>query len=172
MKKVIRLTESDLTRIVKRLINEKQDMIKIPRKYDGVRMELGNSVSPEDIIGMYNELVASEGDSVRLEKYEDGYFWNESMDEIMVDVILDELNYSINGDEDDEDYNPPVGKEGRVSDNEYVLMDTGLDKYNFIFNPTRNRYEFKTWIKNGSQGTAVLTDDRLKSLLDFLTKHK
>jgi|LakMenE18May11ns_1017448.scaffolds.fasta_scaffold9482224_1 hypothetical protein len=174
MKKIIKLTESDLTRIVKRVINEKQDMIKIPKEYSGVRMELGNSVSPEDIIDMYNKLVASEGDSAELEKYEDGYFWNESMDEITLDVILDELNYAINGgeDEDDEDYDPPVGKTGRVSDYEFVLDDSGIDKHWFIYNPKMNRYEFKSWVKNGPQGTAVLTDDRFRSLLDFLTKHK
>jgi hypothetical protein len=104
MKKIIRLTESDLTRIVKRVIKEnEEDNIHIPRKYNGVRMELGKSVNPQDIIEMYNELVASEGDAVPLEKYEDGYFWNEYMDEIMVDVILDELNYAIVG-EEDEDY--------------------------------------------------------------------
>jgi len=104
MKKIIRLTESDLTRIVKRVIKEnEEDNIHIPRKYNGVRMELGKNVDPQDIIEMYNELVASEGESVPLEKYEDGYFWNEYMDEIMVDVILDELNYAIVGDED-EDY--------------------------------------------------------------------
>jgi hypothetical protein len=104
MKKVIKLTESDLTRIVKRVIKEnEEDNIHIPKKYNGVRMELGKSVNPQDIIEMYNELVASEGDAVPLEKYEDGYFWNEYMDEIMVDVILDELNYAIVG-EEDEDY--------------------------------------------------------------------
>ena len=104
MKKIIRLTESDLTRIVKRVIKEnEEDNIHIPRKYNGVRMELGKSVNPQDIIEMYNELVASEGDAVPLEKYEDGYFWNEYMDDIMVDVILDELNYAIVG-EEDEDY--------------------------------------------------------------------
>jgi hypothetical protein len=102
MKKVIRLTESDLTRIVKRVIKEnEEDNIQIPRKYNGVRMELGKSVNPQDIIEMYNELVASEGDSVRLEKYEDDYFWNEFMDDITVDVILDELNYAIVGEEED-----------------------------------------------------------------------
>ncbi len=174
MKKVIRLTESDLTRIVRRVINENDEsMIRIPRKYDGVRMELGNSVSPEDIIEMYNGLVEEGTPLVDYSEYgTEGMFYNEEGQEIPVDAILDELNYAIVGKESGEDYDPPVGKEGRVSDNEYVLMDTGLDKYNFIFNPTRNRYEFKTWIKNGSQGTAVLTDDRLKSLLDFLTKHK
>ena len=174
MKKIIKLNERDLTRIINRVIKEQKNMIKIPKEYSGVRMELGNSVSPEDIIDMYNNLVASEGDSARLEKYEDGYFWNESMDEITVDVILDELNYSIDGgeDEDDEEYNPPVGKTGRVSDNEYVLGDSGINKFRITFNPKMNRYEFHHWNKNGSQGTAVLTDERLKSLLDFLTKHK
>ena len=104
MKQVIRLTESDLARIVKQVIKEnEEDMIRIPKKYDGVRMELGRVAHPQDIIEMYNELVASEGESVRLEKYEDGCFWNEFMDEIMVDVILDELNYAIVG-EEDEDY--------------------------------------------------------------------
>jgi hypothetical protein len=104
MKKIVRLTESDLTRIVKRVIKENEDdMIRIPSMYEGVRMELGKRANPQDVIKMYNELVASEGESVRLEKYEDGYFWNEFMDDITVNVILDELNYAIVG-EEDEDY--------------------------------------------------------------------
>ena len=104
MKKIIRLTESDLTRIVKRVIKEnEEDNIHIPRKYKGIRAEVGSKASPQDIIELYNEVVASEGESVPLEKYEDGYFWNEYMDDIMVDVILDELNYGLVGDED-EDY--------------------------------------------------------------------
>jgi len=153
MKKIIRLTESDLTMIVRRVIKEndedmdynssiyddiedelmeipndevieylkgiinhceklieKLDNIKedettidIPSEYEGVRMELGKRANPQDVIDMYNELVASEGESVRLEKYEDGYFWNEFMDDITVNVILDELNYAIVG-EEDEDY--------------------------------------------------------------------
>jgi hypothetical protein len=104
MRKIIKLTESDLTRIVKRVIKENEDdMIRIPSMYEGVRMELGKRANPQDVIKMYNELVASEGESVRLEKYEDGYFWNEFMDDITVNVILDELNYAIVG-EEDEDY--------------------------------------------------------------------
>ena len=174
MKKIIKLTESDLTRIVKRVIMEQTDMIEIPKKYDGVRMELGNSVSPEDIIEMYNEIVEEGTPLVSYSEYgTEGKFYDEDDDEIPTDVILDELNYAIVGGKDeDEDYGPPVGKTGRVSDNEYVLADSGISKYKFIFNPKQNRYEFKNWGKNGSQGTAVLTDDRLESLLDFLTKHK
>ena len=179
MKKVIKLTESDLTRIIKRVIMEQNDMIHIPTHYSGVRMELGledsDDANSDDIISLYNKIVEEWTPLVSYSEYgTEGKFYNEDDDEIPTDVILDELNYAIVGgeDEDDEDYDPPVGKEGRVSDNEFVLTDTGINKYNFIFNPKQNRYEFKNWTKNGSQGTAVLTDERLKSLLDFLTKHK
>ena len=179
MKKVIKLTESDLTRIIKRVITEQNDMIHIPTHYSGVRMELGledsDDANSDDIISLYNKIVEEGTPLVSYSEYgTEGKFYNEDDDEIPTDVILDELNYAIVGgeDEDDEDYDPPVGKTGRVSDNEFVLTDTGINKCNFIFNPKQNRYEFKHWTKNGSQGTAVLTDKRLKSLLDFLTKHK
>ena len=143
-------------------------MIKISKKYSGIIMELGNSVSPEDIIGMYNELVASEGESTPLEKYEDECFWNDSMDEIPVDVILDELNYAISDDEDY--YYSPVKKTGRVSDNEFVLSDSGISEHKITFNPKRNEYEFRHSTKNGGGGMTILTDECMKSLLDFLTK--
>ena len=104
MKRIIRLTESDLTRIVRRVINEsEEDMIRIPRKFSGIRSELGSKSSPQDIIDMYNEVVASEGESVPLEKYEEGMFYNEDDQEIPTDVILDELNYAIVGEEEDYD---------------------------------------------------------------------
>ena len=178
MKKIIKLNERDLTRIVKRVIMEQNDMIHIPTHYIGVRMELGledsDDANSDDIISLYNEIVEEGTPLVSYSGYgTEGKFYNEDDDEIPTDVILDELNYAIVGGKDeDEDYGPPVGKTGRVSDNEYVLSDSGISKYKFIFNPKQNRYEFKTWGKNGSQGTAVLTDDRLESLLDFLTKHK
>ena len=98
MKKIIKLTENDLTRIVKRVIKEDQeDNIHIPREYNGVRMELGKRVNPQDIIDMYNELVASKGENIRLKEYEDGYFWNEFYDDIHVDVVLDQLNDELIG---------------------------------------------------------------------------
>jgi len=180
MKKIVKLTESDLTRIVKRVIMEQNDMIEIPKKYDGVRMELGledsEDANSDDIISLYNEIVEEGTPLVSYSEYgTEGKFYNEDDDEIPTDVILDELNYAIVGgkDEDDEEeYNPPVGKTGRVSDNEYVFGDSGITKQYITFNPKQNRYEFKHWVKNGSQGTVVLTDDRLESLLDFLTKHK
>jgi hypothetical protein len=157
MKKVIRLTESDLTRIVNRVIKENdEDMdynssiyddiedelmeipndeaieylkgiinhceklieklgdikedettIDIPSEYEGVRMELGKSANPQEIIEMYNDLV-EEGTPL-VDYSEDGMFYNEDDEEIPTDVILDELNYAIVGKEsgevdDDEDY--------------------------------------------------------------------
>jgi hypothetical protein len=101
MKKTIRLTESDLTRIVKRVIKEnEEDNIHIPRKYNGVRMELGKSANPQDIIEMYNELVE---EGTPLVDYTEGMFYNEDDEEIPTDVILDELNYAIVGEEENYD---------------------------------------------------------------------
>ena len=102
MKKIIRLTESDLTRIVKQVIKENdEDMIRIPSMYDGVRMELGKRANPQDIIKMYNELV--EEGSTLVDYSEEGMFYNEDDQEIPTDVILDELNYAIVGEEEDYD---------------------------------------------------------------------
>jgi hypothetical protein len=104
MKKIIRLTESDLTKIVKRVIKEnEEDMIRIPRKYNGVRMEIGKRANPQDIIEMYNELVEEGTPLVDYSEYgTEGMFYNEENDEIPVDVILDELNYAIVGEEDED----------------------------------------------------------------------
>ena len=101
LNKVIRLTESDLTRIVKQVIKEnEEDMIRIPKKYDGVRMELGRVAHPQDIIEMYNELVE---EGTPLVDYSEEMFYNEDDEEIPTDVILDELNYAIVGEEEDYD---------------------------------------------------------------------
>ena len=101
MRKVIRLTESDLMMIVKRVIKENdEDMIRIPSMYDGIRMELGKSANPNDIIEMYNELAGG----TPLVDYSDGTFYNEGEDEIPLDVIFDELNYAIVGEENGDDY--------------------------------------------------------------------
>ena len=102
MRKIVGLTESDLTRIVRRVIKENEEgMIRIPRKYNGVRMELGKSAKPQDIIEMYNELV-EEGTAL-VDYSEEGMFYNEDDQEIPTDVILDELNYAIVGEEEDYD---------------------------------------------------------------------
>ena len=99
MKKVVKLTESDLMRIVKRVIkeNEGENMIRIPKEYSGVRMELGTRPTPEDIMSAYNEIVE---EGIPLVSYSDGIFYNEDDNEIPVDAVLDELNYAIVGEEE------------------------------------------------------------------------
>ena len=122
MKKIVRLTERDLTRIVKRVIkeNEGENMIRIPKEYYGVRMELGTRPIPEDIIDAYNTTVE---EGIPLVSYSDGVFYNEEDMEIPVDVVLDELNYAIVGEEgfdyegeEDDDDMPPYTTNWRMPD--------------------------------------------------------
>ena len=77
-------------------INENQ--IHIPEEYSGVRMELGEFTSPEDIMDAYNTTVARE-DVPQLTGYWDGIFYTEDDVDTTLDAVLDELNYSIVGDE-------------------------------------------------------------------------
>ena len=127
MKKVVKLTERDLTRIVKRVIkeNEGESMIRIPKEYYGVRMELGTRPIPEDIIDAYNTTVE---EGIPLVSYSDGVFYNEDDEEISVDAVLDELNYAIVGEEgfdyegekDDEDMPPYKTKWRMPSDDDFM----------------------------------------------------
>ena len=122
MKKVVKLTESDLMRIVKRVIkeNEGENMIGIPKEYYGVRMELGKSSTPEEIMNAYNTAVE---EGTPLVSYSDGVFYNEEDMDIPVDVVLDELNYAIVGEEgfdyegeEDDDDMPPYTTNWRMPD--------------------------------------------------------
>jgi hypothetical protein len=99
MKKVVRLTESDLTRIVKRVINEKKDMIRITGDYSGAKHVLGSSASPKDIINVYNDSVE---EGIPLVSYSDGVFYNQDGESVPLDVILDKLNYAILGYEEEQ----------------------------------------------------------------------
>jgi len=121
MKKVVRLTENDLARIVKRIIKENKDenMIHIPKEFHVLRIELGTKATPEDIISMYNDEVE---EGVPLVSYsEDGFFTNEDGEEIEEFIILDELNYAIVGEEgfdyegeEDDDDMPPYKTKWRM----------------------------------------------------------
>lgn len=66
--------------------------INIPQEYSALRNILGDKSSSNNIIKMYNERVVPEMGTISLEVYEDGYFWNKVMDDIMVDTILSQLN--------------------------------------------------------------------------------
>ena len=172
MRKVVRLTESDLTKIVKRIINEKKDMIRIPMEYSGVRMELGSRPTPEDIISAYNDIVE---EGIPLVSYSDGVFYNQDDEEIPVDTVLDELNYAILGheekqldwDEDDmwdgEDDSPKQKKFGDGNENEIYLTDNVRfhrkgDKLSLSYTPTK------------IMGGLTISDKQKKMLIDFLSK--
>jgi hypothetical protein len=105
MKKVVRLTESDLIKIVKRVIKENRHEEKdifISGEFKGVRMEFGgkSSASPSDIIELYNAYVE---EGIPLVKYLGrDIFLNANDDEIDKYPVLDELNYAIVGDDDEE----------------------------------------------------------------------
>jgi hypothetical protein len=168
MKKVIRLTEDDLTRIVKRVIKEKEDdgKIRIPSQYGGVRMELGKEVSPEEIINSYNEIV----DGTPLVSYSEygteGMFYNEDNDEIPLDVILDELNYAITGDDDMGGIVVPKSKGmGHKDGNDFYLDDhIKLTKEDgriiFRFKPN----------KMAHSGARVISPKQIQELIDFLSE--
>jgi hypothetical protein len=100
----------DSIRKNQQMFNESR--IHIPMEYKGVRMELGledsDEANSDDIISLYNELV-EEGPyfdlHTRLVSYSEygteGKFYNEDDDEIPTDVVLDELNYAIGLDGDE-----------------------------------------------------------------------
>ena len=105
MKKVVTLTERELTNIVKRVINENRHEEKdifISKGFKGVRDEVGKTASPQSIIELYNEYVE---EGTPLVKYLGrDIFLNANDDEIDKYTVLDELNYELLGEEDEEAY--------------------------------------------------------------------
>lgn len=164
MKKVVKLTERDLTRIVKRVIkeNEGENMIRIPKEYSGVVMELGKSSTPEEIMNAYNTTVE---EGTPLVSYSDGVFYNEDDEEISVDAVLDELNYSITGGEEDGMIGPSPKRKrfGDGGESEFFLTD------NIRFRRFNGRLGlFYQPSENG--GGISLSDEQKEMLINFLSK--
>jgi hypothetical protein len=172
MKKVVRLTESDLIRIVKRVIKENRHEEKdifISGEFKGVRMEFGgkSSASPSDIIELYNAYVE---EGIPLVKYLGrDIFLNANDDEFDKYSVLDELNYAIVG-EEDEDYDeddmgdlPKQKRFGDGNENEIYLTDNIRfhrkgDKLTLSYTPTK------------IMGGLTISDKQKKMLIDFLSK--
>jgi hypothetical protein len=94
----------DSIRKNQQMFNESR--IHIPMEYKGVRMELGledsDEANSDDIISLYNELVEEGTPLISYSEYgTEGKFYNEDDDEIPTDVVLDELNYAIGLDGDE-----------------------------------------------------------------------
>jgi len=100
-KKSNKLSESDLVRMVKMVINEEKDnMIKIPNMFKSLKRVFdGEPTTPSKIINLYNDYVE---EGIPLVSYSDGEFYNEEDMVIPVNVVLNELNYAIAGGEDDD----------------------------------------------------------------------
>lgn len=109
MKKVIRLTENDLIRLVKRVINEEMEgnRLIIPNRFPGIIDEVGNITTSSEIISLYNELVSPGDfdDIPQLVGYDSNreMFVNEEGMNIESYVIFDEINYALTGMEPGED---------------------------------------------------------------------
>ena len=104
MKKVITLTESDLVKIVKRVVKENRHEEKdifISAGFKSVRNKVGETSSPQSIIELYNEHV--EGGTPLVKYLGRDIFLNVNDEEVDKYTVLDELNYVLLGKEDEED---------------------------------------------------------------------
>lgn len=129
-------------------INENQ--IHIPEEYSGVRMELGEFTSPQDIIDLYNNYVEEGVPLVSYSEYgTEGKFYNEDDDEIPTDVILDELNYSIVGDDSIEESKI---NESSMDENVYDELKQS-SKYRKLVDNFRNA------IRDFENGTSDIYDE-------------
>ena len=125
MKKVITLTESDLVKIVKRVVKEnryEEKDIFISAGFKGVRNKVGETASPQSIIELYNEYV--EGGAPLVKYLGRDIFLNVNDEEVDKYTVLDELNYVLLGKEDEDDNN-----------NRQSFEDTG--RHLGWFNPKR-----------------------------------
>jgi hypothetical protein len=127
-------------------INENQ--IHIPEEYSGVRMELGEFTSPEDIMDAYNTTVARE-DVPQLTGYWDGIFYTEDDVDTTLDAVLDELNYSIVGDDSIEESKI---NESSMDENVYDELKKS-SKYRKLVDNFRNA------IRDFENGTSDIYDE-------------
>jgi len=77
-------------------VTENMDTVRvsIPEEFSAARKELGETATPDDIIKFYNYYVE---EGTPLVSYSNGIFTNTDGQEIPEFVILDELNYSLEG---------------------------------------------------------------------------
>jgi len=100
MKKVITLTESDLVKIVKRVVKEnthEEKDIFISAGFKGVRDYVGKTASPQSIIELYNETV--EADAALVKYLGRDIFLNTNDEEVDKYTVLEDLDDALLGDE-------------------------------------------------------------------------
>jgi hypothetical protein len=112
MSKIIKLTESDIIRIAKRVISEREDLndphfrLFVPEEFDGAILELGPHPTPGTIIDVYNDIF-QEDVSELVDFNEDLFlFYDAYGDEVTPEHIYELIDEFVK-DEDswDNDYN-------------------------------------------------------------------
>ncbi len=92
MGKIVKLTENDLTRIVKKVIKEQDNhmLLNVSDEYDQVVADLGKNPSPGDVMELWNDLF--DGDAPYLEDFDNGVFINEDGDEVSPEQVYMEMD--------------------------------------------------------------------------------
>jgi hypothetical protein len=69
----------------------------IPEELEVLRVEIGKTTTPNQIIELWNDCVLPDNidDDSELVKFRDGFFYNKRGEEFPTDSILDEINYSL-----------------------------------------------------------------------------
>lgn len=108
MKKIIRITESDLIKIVKQSIvedysDDPSNRLFVPEEFDGAIMELGSRPTPGTVIDVFNDIF--QGDASNLVDFNKDLFlfYNEDGDDITPEEIYEMIDDFVK-DEDDSWY--------------------------------------------------------------------
>jgi hypothetical protein len=74
-----------------------EPQIEIPEELEVLRVEIGKTTTPNQIIELWNYCVLPDNidDDSELVKFRDGFFYNKRGEEFPTDSILDEINYSL-----------------------------------------------------------------------------
>jgi hypothetical protein len=105
MKKIIKLTESDIIRIAKRVISERTNVndphlrLFVPEEFDGAIMELGPHPTPGVVIDSFNDIF--EGEMSELVDFNEDLFlfYNEDGEEITPENIYEIIDEYVKGDD-------------------------------------------------------------------------
>ncbi len=77
--------------------SEQEPQIEIPEELEVLRVEIGKTTTPNQIIELWNDCVLPDNmnDDSELVKFRDGFFYNKRGEKFPTDSILDEINYSL-----------------------------------------------------------------------------
>ena len=76
---------------------DKEPQIEIPEELEVLRVEIGKTTTPNQIIKLWNVCVLPDNieDDSELVEFRDGFFYNKRGEKFPTDSILDEINYSL-----------------------------------------------------------------------------